>query len=104
MVTMLSQTPALQVGIRALKAHASALVRRAAAGETITVTDRGRPVARIVPFRDDDAWWDRMVEDGTIIPAQRDLIQVLEESPPPPLVVGERSPYEALMELRAAER
>jgi prevent-host-death family protein len=104
MVTMLSSSPAPRVGIRELKVHASALVRRAAAGESITVTDRGRPVARIVPFRDDDAWWDRMVEEGSIIPAQRDLIQVLEESPPSPLVPGERSPYEALMELRAGER
>jgi prevent-host-death family protein len=39
-----------QVGIRELKEHASALIRRVAAGETITITDRGRPVARIVPL------------------------------------------------------
>lgn len=39
------------VGIRALKQNASEVVRRAAAGDVITVTDRGRPVARIVPIR-----------------------------------------------------
>jgi prevent-host-death family protein len=40
-----------EVGIRALKQNASQVVARAAAGDVITVTDRGRPVARIVPIR-----------------------------------------------------
>lgn len=35
------------VGIRALKQSASVVVARAAAGETITITDRGRPVAQM---------------------------------------------------------
>jgi hypothetical protein len=73
------------VGIRELKEHASALIRRVAAGEH-------------------ESWWDRMVEQGRLIPARRDLIQVLEESPPRPLLPGERSPYDMLMELRADER
>lgn len=38
------------IGIRALKQNASAVVAEAAAGETITVTDRGRAVARITPI------------------------------------------------------
>src|ERR1039458_4072524 len=71
-----------EVGIRELKAQASAVVRRAAAGEVITITDRGRPVARLVPIRDDEGWWEQMAEEGRIIPARRDLIQVLYESPP----------------------
>lgn len=37
----------IQVGIRALKQNASAVVARAAAGETVTITDRGRPVAQM---------------------------------------------------------
>ena len=92
-----------EVGIRELKAQASAVVRRAAAGQVITITDRGRPVARIVPVRDDEGWWDEMIEEGRIIPARRDLIQVLYESPPARLAPGERSPFDALMELRAGE-
>jgi len=40
----------LTVGIRELKQHASKVVARAAAGEIVTVTDRGRPVARLVPI------------------------------------------------------
>lgn len=41
-----------EVGIRALKQNASEVVARAAAGEVITVTDRGRPVAQLVPLPD----------------------------------------------------
>lgn len=37
------------VGIRELRQSASTVVARAAAGETITITDRGRPVAQIGP-------------------------------------------------------
>ena len=38
-----------QVGIRALQQNASEVVKRAAAGEVIEITERGRLVARIVP-------------------------------------------------------
>ncbi|MFN2568764.1 MAG: type II toxin-antitoxin system Phd/YefM family antitoxin [Candidatus Dormibacteria bacterium] len=93
-----------EVGIRELKTHASALVRRVAAGATIDITDRGRPVARLVPVQDDDRWWDRMVERGALIPATRDLAQLLAESPPPPAASGQPSLFDALMEQRADER
>ncbi|WP_436792858.1 type II toxin-antitoxin system Phd/YefM family antitoxin [Actinospongicola halichondriae] len=36
-----------EVGIRALKQNASAVVSDAAAGQTVTITDRGRPVAQM---------------------------------------------------------
>ncbi len=36
-------------GIGELKARLSAYVARVRAGEEVTITDRGRPVARIVP-------------------------------------------------------
>lgn len=39
----------MEVGIRELKASLSAYLRRAAGGELITVTDRGRPVAVLGP-------------------------------------------------------
>ncbi|MDP1794917.1 MAG: type II toxin-antitoxin system prevent-host-death family antitoxin [Acidimicrobiales bacterium] len=41
---------ASEVGIRALKQNASAVVAKAAAGEVITITDHGRPVAQLVPL------------------------------------------------------
>ncbi len=36
-----------EVGIRALKQNASAVVAEAAGGDTVTITDRGRPVAQM---------------------------------------------------------
>jgi len=38
------------VGIRELRQRASELLRRVEAGETIEVTDRGRPVAVLAPL------------------------------------------------------
>lgn len=40
----------MRVGIRELRQDASTWVRRAAAGETIEITDRGRPVAQLGPL------------------------------------------------------
>jgi prevent-host-death family protein len=39
-----------EVGIRALEQNASAVVADVAAGETVTITDRNRPVAQLVPL------------------------------------------------------
>jgi len=39
-----------QVGVRALKQNASAVVAEAAAGAVVVITDRGRPVAQLVPL------------------------------------------------------
>jgi len=37
------------VGVRALKQNASAVIAQVVAGEAVTITDRGRPVAQMVP-------------------------------------------------------
>ena len=39
-----------EVGIRALKNALSSYIERVRAGEEVIVTDRGRPVARLVPL------------------------------------------------------
>ena len=39
----------MDVGVRELKAKLSSFLQRAASGEVITVTDRGRPVAVLGP-------------------------------------------------------
>ena len=67
------------IGIRALQQHASEVVRRAAAGETLTITDRGRPVARIVPLITSPL--ERMISEGLASPASLpDLPDLLEPS------------------------
>lgn len=38
------------VGVRALKQNASAVVAAAVGGDIVTVTDRGRPVAQVIPI------------------------------------------------------
>lgn len=45
----------MDVGLRELRQQASELVRRAEAGESITVTVSGRPAARLVPA-DRNTW------------------------------------------------
>jgi prevent-host-death family protein len=40
----------MDVGVRELKAKLSEYLGAAAAGQEVVVTDRGRPVARIVPY------------------------------------------------------
>ena len=59
----------MDVGIRDLKAKLSEHVQRAADGETIVVTDRGRPVARLVPY--DTSSVERGIAEGWIEPARR---------------------------------
>lgn len=56
----------VSVGVRELKNRLSEFLRRVANGERVTVTDRGRPVAVIVPpdapSRDEPLW--AMVREG----------------------------------------
>lgn len=60
----------MAVGIRELKAHLSEYVGRAAGGEEIVVTDRNRPVARIVAY-DNASNVERGIEEGWIEPPRR---------------------------------
>lgn len=88
-----------QVGVRALQQNASEVVKRAAAGEIIDITDRGRLVARIVPahLRGMEALRSAgLVREATRKPA--DL------PPPIPLEPGQKTLGEILAEQREHER
>ena len=37
-----------------------------------SVTDNGRPIARIVPIRREESWYQRMVRQGRVRPAKSD--------------------------------
>lgn len=67
-----------RIGIRELRQHASRYVARVARGEELEVTDRGRPVARLVPIGDDR--WSRMVSAGTATVAA-DTADLTDEGP-----------------------
>lgn len=57
------------IGIRQLKAELSQLLRRVEAGEQIIVTDRGAPIARIVPAGSAGApaWVDGVIAAGQAV-------------------------------------
>ncbi len=58
------------IGVRELRQHASRYLARVATGETIEVTDRGRPVALLVPTHPDP--WQVLITSGQIIAANGD--------------------------------
>jgi prevent-host-death family protein len=68
-----------RIGVRELRQHASRYLARVAGGETIEVTDRGRPVARLVPVHTDA--WAAMVAAGRIAPAADDGSDLTDEAP-----------------------
>lgn len=53
--------------MRELRQHASRYLARVRAGETIEVTDRGRPVARLVPV---DETWEDLIASGFVNPPE----------------------------------
>jgi prevent-host-death family protein len=88
-----------RIGIRELRQNASAYLRRVEAGECFEITDHGRPVALLQPYRKMSTI-ERMIAEGRIIPAKRPW------TPPEPLPMqpGEKPVSELLQEMRDAER
>ncbi len=87
------------IGIRELKQNASAVVARAAAGETLTVTDRGRPAAQLSPLPASPL--SRLLEAGAARSARTSLADLPAPASAPP---GRGSLSAALAELRDDER
>jgi prevent-host-death family protein len=87
------------VGIRALKQNASAVVAEAAAGDVVIITDRGRPVAMLVPY--EKSRMEMLIEAGLATRARRSIRDL---PPPAPLRPGETSPSEELRRMREEER
>lgn len=44
----------MEIGAFEAKTHLAELLRRAEAGEEVVITRRGKPVARLLPFRESD--------------------------------------------------
>lgn len=88
------------VGVRELRQRASELLRRVADGETIQITDRGRPVALLAPLPEAEPL-ERMRASGEIVPAEGDLTDLPEPLEPDP---GAELPSAVLARLRRDER
>jgi prevent-host-death family protein len=88
------------VGVRALRQRASELLRLVEQGETVEITDRGRPVALLTPLPEGSPL-DRLRAAGEIEPASEDPNDL-----PEPLVLPAEteSASSALQRLRRDER
>jgi prevent-host-death family protein len=88
------------VGVRELRQRASELLRRVEAGETVEVTDRGRPVALLTPVPDGGPLA-RLRSQGEVIPARGRPGELPE---PLPLDASREAPSAILARLRRDER
>jgi prevent-host-death family protein len=88
-----------EVGIRALKQNASAVVAEVARGELVTITDRGRPVAQLVPVPSSRI--EALIAAERARPAVRDLCEL---PPPARRLKGRPILSEDLEEMRRTER
>jgi prevent-host-death family protein len=68
------------IGLRELNQNPSRAVARVRAGESIIVTDRGKPVLRLVPEVDNPSTLQRMVAEGAVRPpAEQGIPDVIPE-------------------------
>jgi prevent-host-death family protein len=87
------------VGVRELRQRASELLRLVEEGETIEITDRGRPVALLGPLPQGSPL-ERLRASGDVEPATGDL----DDLPDPLPSRGLESPSMRLARLRDHER
>ena len=90
----------MSVGIRELRQRASELLRQVERGESIEITDRGRPVAVLSPLPPGSPYR-RMLVEGEIVRASRETGEL-----PAPLALspGQESASSVLARLRSDER
>jgi prevent-host-death family protein len=86
-----------RVGVRELRQNLSVYLRRVRSGETLEVTERGRPVATLQPIVDPDDPLDRLAARG--VPLRRGVGN-LAELPPPVKVELDRPLSDVLEDVR----
>lgn len=89
-----------RIGIRELQQHASGVLRRVRGGEGIEVTERGHPVAVLIPQRGGSAL-EALRAAGRVTPAEGD---VLDLGPPLRRGTSRTSASKRLEQMRANER
>ncbi|HEX2161465.1 MAG TPA: type II toxin-antitoxin system prevent-host-death family antitoxin [Thermoleophilaceae bacterium] len=87
------------IGIRELRQQASRYLRDVERGETLEVTDRGRPIARVVPIPP-AAGLEQLAASGRLTPASGDALEL----GPPLAPRGKVLPSDVLADLRSGER
>jgi prevent-host-death family protein len=89
-----------RIGVRQLQQNAAMAVRRVRRGERIEVTDRGRPVAVLVPVSHESVL-DALEAAGRLARGEGDALEV---GPPIRLPRGVEAPSRRLARLRTGER
>ncbi len=89
------------IGVRELRQYASTYLKRVKDGESLTVTERGRPIARLVPIGQGAAdWRQEWIEQGRLTPADRQSAFRWSAAPTFDLPPGVESWSELLDEVR----
>ena len=70
-----------QVGLSELRANLSHSISRVKEGNAFVVTDRGRPVARLVPIRDSHSI-EGLIAAGKLTPARENVMDLFEKPIP----------------------
>lgn len=86
MVTLVSDatmTHMQRVGIREMRQNLSRYTRRARAGESFAITDRGEEIARLVPAPSLASVVDRLVAQRGARRGHGNLLELLDELPSP---------------------
>jgi prevent-host-death family protein len=89
-----------RIGIRELNQNTSQVLARVSGGETVEITDRGRPIARLVPVGNERSTLAKLVAAGrAVAPTGGGRV------PPPPKLGDEDVDAAAtLVEMRDEER
>jgi prevent-host-death family protein len=66
-----------RVGVRELRQNLSVYLRRVRRGESLVVTEHGRPVARLGPLPAGDDVLDQLAREGRLFPAGRRVDDVV---------------------------
>lgn len=67
-----------EIGVRDLRDHLSRYLAEARQGRSLTITDHGKPVAKLIPTGPSSL--ERLIADGTVTPAR-----AARSEPPPPI-------------------
>jgi prevent-host-death family protein len=98
---MRTQPGPARVGIRDIRQNLSKYLARVAQGESIEITEHGRPVAQLAPLPQNMSSMERMYAAGLIRRGNGNLLAL---GPPPPRPAGTRPLSEILQEMRDEER
>lgn len=94
-----------RVGVAKIKAGFSGYLKRVKAGQEVLITERGLPVARLVPLEGEQhqkTLRAQLIRDGLLIPGRGKIRDSLLEPPPKP--TGGKTLLEYLLEEREEGR